>query len=123
VELVSVHDAPHRGENRPSRETGADPGRFAACGLGRIVHWEQCKVLDLENTRESRCLRESRDRLYSHKIFGIEGLRRKRTIHRQKKEYSVAKAQDAKKETKKKPEKTLKEKRIEKQAKKSSKAG
>jgi hypothetical protein len=68
-------------------------------------------------------LRESLDRLYSHKIFGIEGLRRKRTIHRQKKEYSVAKAQDAKKETKKKPEKTLKEKRIEKQAKKSSKAG
>jgi hypothetical protein len=33
----------------------------------------------------------------------------------------MAKAQDAKKETKKKPEKTLKEKRAEKQAKKASK--
>ena len=33
----------------------------------------------------------------------------------------MAKAQDAKKETKKKPEKTLKEKRVEKQAKKSTK--
>jgi hypothetical protein len=46
-----------------------------------------------------------------------------RIVHRQMKEYSVAKAQDAKKETKKKPEKTLKEKRVEKQAKKSSKGG
>ena len=47
----------------------------------------------------------------------------RRIVHRQMKEYSVAKAQDAKKETKKKPEKTLKEKRVEKQAKKSSKGG
>lgn len=44
-------------------------------------------------------------------------------VHRQLKEYSVAKAQDAKKETKKKPEKTLKEKRVEKQAKKAAKGG
>ena len=36
-------------------------------------------------------------------------------------EGTMAKAQDAKKETKKKPEKTLKEKRIEKQAKKATK--
>jgi hypothetical protein len=46
-----------------------------------------------------------------------------RIVHRQMKEYSVAKAQDAKKETKKKPEKTLKEKRVEKQAKKATKGG
>jgi hypothetical protein len=35
--------------------------------------------------------------------------------------HTMAKAQDAKKETKKKPEKTLKEKRVEKAAKKSAK--
>jgi len=69
------------------------------------------------------CLREGWNALYSFATSAIAGLRRKRTIHRQTKECSVAKAQDAKKETKKKPEKTLKEKRIEKQAKKSSKAG
>jgi hypothetical protein len=123
VEIMPFHDAPHLGEHGSSREAGADPGGFAACCRDRVFHWEHCKVLAAEHPRGSGCLRQSRDRLYSFGTLAIEGLRRKRTIHRPKKEYSVAKAQDAKKETKKKPEKTLKEKRIEKQAKKSSKAG
>jgi len=48
-------------------------------------------------------------------------LAHRRTVHKQQKESTVAKGMEQKKETKKKPAKTMKEKKAEKNAKKASK--